>query len=338
VLVCVLWTTVAMPARASPTAERTIQQTNSPPPLKGVLVIPLDLWAMDEKDYYAPVVDQLTEDLYLARQAFLRGDRAEAAQQCRQGAAFLRRYESRAPSEWKPRFARAADDLQTLATRLEAGTIHAMRQMYPAFGVAYYTDADLRWSTADADEWFPLVGKPGKRFQAAHEDFLRRDFKAAATELRKAAAYLRLESSRATDEGKKALQASVRDLEALAREAEQSGITNEMRLKSAFAGAEQALANSHALNAARAWADDSRAKAVQELKAAALDLEESTSWVGQEARKVNTEAVQEARLGWDKLTNETAVAREEFAQTLETLGKRIEELGRQIRPERGSHP
>ena len=55
-----------------------------------------------------------------------------------------------------------------------------------------------------------------KQFHKARENFLKRDYQNAATEIRQAAAFLKEEAEHATGEGKQALLASARELGQLA--------------------------------------------------------------------------------------------------------------------------
>ena len=79
-------------------------------------------------------------------------------------------------------------------------------------------------------------------FQKAHNFFLKKDFKAVAAEIRNAAELLKQEAEKATIEGKKALTASINELEKLAKDVEKGTVTSEKKLKDAFARAEHALA------------------------------------------------------------------------------------------------
>ncbi|HED00213.1 MAG TPA: hypothetical protein ENN18_07510 [Proteobacteria bacterium] len=81
------------------------------------------------------------------------------------------------------------------------------------------------------------AGKPESHFQKAQESFLKKDFKAAASEIRKGAAFLKTEAGHATEDGKKVLMASVRELEKLAGDVEKGTVTSVKDLKDAFARA-----------------------------------------------------------------------------------------------------
>ena len=54
-------------------AHAQTQGRISRPPVKVEVVIPQDLWAFGEKDLWIPVVDELAQHLYYARQRFQQG-------------------------------------------------------------------------------------------------------------------------------------------------------------------------------------------------------------------------------------------------------------------------
>ena len=103
------------------------------------------------------------------------------------------------------------------------------------------------------------------------------------TEIRKAVAYVKLESARAATDGKKALNASAQELETLAKEVEKGAVKDVKRLDDAFARADHALAKSHYVKASESWTKKFADKTGYELKAAAESLEKAASWAGGEA-------------------------------------------------------
>ena len=79
------------------------------------------------------------------------------------------------------------------------------------------------------------VEEPESQFEKAYEFFLKKDLKAAASEIRKGVAFLKQEAGSAAKDGKKDLTASIHELEKLANEVEKGAVTSEKRLKDAFA-------------------------------------------------------------------------------------------------------
>ena len=112
------------------------------------------------------------------------------------------------------------------------------------------------------------VEEPESQFEKAHEFFLKKDLKAAASEIRKGVAFLKQEAGSAAKDGKKDLTASIHELEKLANEVEKGAVTSEKRLKDAFARAHQALANHHYLKASDYWAKKEEKKTGHALNSA----------------------------------------------------------------------
>ena len=81
-------------------------------------------------------------------------------------------------------------------------------------------DAQPGWVVIEEDIYYVFDDEPSAYFYNAHENFMKRDFKAAARELRKAAAFVKLESARATADGKKLLIYSYHELDELAKKVE----------------------------------------------------------------------------------------------------------------------
>ena len=71
-----------------------------------------------------------------------------------------------------------------------------------------------------------FVDAPGEHFHKARQNFLKKDYKAAAEEIRKGAAFMKLQAARATSEGKKVLTVSIGELEMLAKDVEQGTVTS----------------------------------------------------------------------------------------------------------------
>ena len=79
------------------------------------------------------------------------------------------------------------------------------------------------------------AGEPASHFQKADELFLKKNLKAAASEIRKGAGFLKQKAKSATADSKEELSASARELERLAGDVQKGGVTSEKQLKDAFA-------------------------------------------------------------------------------------------------------
>jgi hypothetical protein len=82
------------------------------------------------------------------------------------------------------------------------------------------------WVLIEEDVWLTFAAEPQEHFQNAHESFLKKDLQRAAEEIRKAAAFVKVEAGRATDDGKQSLLTSVRELDKLADEVERGTISS----------------------------------------------------------------------------------------------------------------
>jgi serine protease Do len=79
-------------------------------------------------------------------------------------------------------------------------------------------------------------------FRKAIDDFLQKDPRGAASEIRKSVAFLKVEADQMdTDEGKEILTASIQDLEKLAGDLEKGAVSSVKKLEDAFDHAAQAL-------------------------------------------------------------------------------------------------
>jgi hypothetical protein len=180
----------------------------------------------------------------------------------------------------------------------------------------------------------PEVKGTDDHFQKAHEFFLKKDFKAAAAEIRNAAKLLKQEAEKATTDGKKALTASVNELEKLAKDVEKGTVTSDKKLKDAFARAEHALAKHHYLNASEQWAKKDTKETGYALKSAAQHEEQAAKWAGHEMEKGTVEVLDGTRTIAGKLIEGTGWVPEEVGKGITAIGSEISKLGKKIEPKK----
>jgi hypothetical protein len=190
------------------------------------------------------------------------------------------------------------------------------------------------WMLVEEDIWTDFVDEPGERFHKAREDFLKKDYKAAAEEIRKGAAFMKLQAARATTEGKKVLTVSIDELEKLAKDVEQGTVTSAATLNHAFARAHYALARHHYLKATEYKAKGAGAKLGHDLKAAAIHLEHGFAWAGHELEAATVAVIKDTGLVAGKLIEGTGWAGKETGILIEKLGEEIQKLGRLVEPEK----
>ncbi len=180
----------------------------------------------------------------------------------------------------------------------------------------------------------PEVKETDDHFQKAHEFFLKKDFKAAAAEIRNAAELLKQEAKKATIAGKKTLTASINELEKLAKDVEKGTVTSEKKLKDAFARAEHALAKHHYLNASERWAKKETKETGHALKSAAQHVEQAAKWSGHEMEKGTAEVLDKTRTIAGKLIEGIGWVPEEVGKGITAIGSEISKLGKKIEPKK----
>lgn len=188
------------------------------------------------------------------------------------------------------------------------------------------------WVLVEEDVVLVFSDEPGEHFQKGRESFLKKDLKAAAHEIREAAAFLKLEAGRATAEGKKALLASIRELEKLAEGVERGTVTAVKDLDALFARAHQALAKHHHLKAAASWAKKAAKKTGQDLKAAAIHLEHGLAWTGHKGEAGGIAVINGTRLLAGKLIEGVGWVPAEVGKGITAVGEEVEKLGKKIEP------
>jgi len=141
-----------------------------------------------------------------------------------------------------------------------------------------------------------FAGQAGNHFHKARENFLKGYIAAAADEIRIANAFLRLETSRATEEGKKALTSSIEELANLADKVELNMIADPVDLDQVFARANYALAEHRYLKAQEYHVKGEEEKAAIELKASAGNIERGFGWAGEKMEDGTIAAIRGTRL------------------------------------------
>jgi hypothetical protein len=165
--------------------------------------------------------------------------------------------------------------------------------------------------------------EPESSFQKANEFFLKKDLKAAASEIRKGAEFLKKEVKAASKDGKAALNASVQELEKLAGDVEKGTVTSAEKLKNAFARSSEALAHHHYLKASESWAKKKTKETGEALTAAAQYLEQTARWSGRKLETGTVEVVNYVRTVGDKLIRGTGYGLEEVSKSIKEMGREL---------------
>ncbi|MBI3575509.1 MAG: hypothetical protein HY083_07655 [Gammaproteobacteria bacterium] len=250
-------TPAAPTAQAAPAVAKAPIATKSP-----------DDWIIYDDTTFTPVADSISLHLEAARKAFDAKDTKKAAAEMRAVANELKERaalaakadKARAKSEMKlaqdtfRRMDAVAGKVSAAAAGIENGKIKTKADLDKAIDKAARADMERRWLVADVTTWYPVTEEPQRHFDSAVESFARKDYKAAATEIRKATGYLRLEAGRVTGDAKHALDSSVAELGKLAASVEKGAVKDEKVMDKAFAKADHALALAHRTKAAESWA------------------------------------------------------------------------------------
>ena len=301
-------------------------------------------WILYDDMSVTPVVDDVSSHLAAARAALDKKDNAKAAEAMQAAARALEAQGDRAA---KLDHQRAAADLKAAkevhakmvaltkqldaaAAQIKAGKLTSTAALDKTIGKAQRADLERRWLVTDVTTWYPVAEEPQRHFGAAIEAYAKKDYKAAATEVRKAASYVRLEASRATGDVKKGLETANADLEKTASALDKGALKAEKDMDKAFASANHALALAHRARAAQSWARKAYDQAGYELKAAAQGLESAAAWTGSEAKSAATAAAADARAVGDKLASGGVWAKDEVAKGFESLGSGLNKLGQAI--------
>ena len=136
-----------------------------------------------------------------------------------------------------------------------------------------------------------LAARPQQHLVGSLQRLAAGDRRGAAAEVRLAAAYVDLQSSRGDGEARQALSGVADQLNQLARQIAQGQDLSAEKLTREFARAEQALAEHHQVMALAALQKDNPLKAGYELEAAAQSFQQAIAWSGRPARQENTQTI-----------------------------------------------
>jgi hypothetical protein len=184
----------APPAPTAPAAAKPA--ANAPITAKS----PTD-WIEYQDTTFTPVLDEVSKQLAAARSALASKDNAKAAEAMQAAARALRTQADRAARMERQRAAadlQAARDthaklaaltrqLDATAAQIKAGKVPSTAALDQTLSKAARADLERRWLVTDVTTWYPVVEEPQRHFTAAIEDYAKKDYKAAATEVRKAA-------------------------------------------------------------------------------------------------------------------------------------------------------
>jgi len=172
-------------------------------------------------------------------------------------------------------------------------------------------------STVINDTWIFFAQEPNKGFNNAKTEFLAEASKSTVFEIRRAAAFLKLEAARGRLAQLTGLDNSIEELEDLADDVENGIVTTVDQFELPFARAQLSLARFHQDMANITWKRKEYKRTGQELLAAAANLEHAAEWAGHTLDSTAQTTLADARKdakaliegsGWTRAQLETTVA------------------------------
>lgn len=329
-------------------ADKTPIQTKAP-----------DDWIIYDDITYMPVLDDVSRHLAAARKAFDTNDNKTAAMEMHAVADQLKRQAATADKNAQAQVSAdntplakdkksqreavksmnaSAQKADLAAADIESGKIKTKAELDKVINKAARADMDRRWEVIDVTTLYQVNEEPQHHFMDAATAYAKKDYKASAAEIRKAISFLRLESKRAAGAAKKALDASVTQLEQLASATEKGAVKDVQTMKKAFATVNHALALERRSKAADSLVRKEYDRAGYELKAAAHSLESAADWIGEEAKTGAAATVAGTRALGDKLASGAAWTRDEVSDGIKALGNNINLLSKKIHTTKKASP
>lgn len=174
-------------------------------------------------------------------------------------------------------------------------------------------------SSVITDTWVFFADQPNKGFNDAKSKFLAEATKSTVFEIRRAAAYLKLEAARARWANQTGLQNSIDELESLADDVENGVVTTVDRFEAPFARAQLSLAKLHQKMAGVVWRKKEYKKTGQELLAAAANLEHAAEWAQHTLDSTETTALADTRTDARMLIDGSEFSTDRVVKTMTEL-------------------
>ncbi|MGA3173693.1 MAG: hypothetical protein ABSE25_04615 [Syntrophorhabdales bacterium] len=174
-------------------------------------------------------------------------------------------------------------------------------------------------------------GEPASHFQKADELFLKKDLKAAASEIRKGAGFLTRKAKSAAKDSKEGLNASAQELEKLAKDVERGGVTSEKQLRDTFARSYHALSDYEYRRASEAWTKKKTRETGQALTNAAQYVEQAAKWSGRQLETDTADTIGYARVVGGKLVKGAGWTVDEVNKGIKGIGSALSKFGENMK-------
>ncbi len=189
--------------------------------------------------------------------------------------------------------------------------------------------------TFDEDILTTLIEDTCHHFEAARDQFIKRQYPKTAEHLRTASANLRLEAARASHQERAVLNASVRELQAIAVAVERDQIRSVEALEQTFARAHFALASHHCVESAHRCCQpatlvdkDEMIRAGRDLRAAAIHVERGLRWTGDDSDEETKKALRASQLAAENLIRQESGPQNDAQRVIHRLHTKLEALTR----------
>ncbi|MFZ2398486.1 MAG: hypothetical protein WAW31_07450 [Smithella sp.] len=169
-------------------------------------------------------------------------------------------------------------------------------------------------------------------FRNAKQDYLDKNMNAAAQQIQKSASFMKAQAEKASDKGKKALNASATELEKLAGDVKKGTVTSVKKIEETFARAYAVLASDSHIKSTESWTKKQTEKAGDALDSANKYLERSFAWAGQKIEKGTKDTMKKSNELSRKLKKKGSVLAEDVGKGLKNAGDEIEKFGKKISP------
>lgn len=191
------------------------------------------------------------------------------------------------------------------------------------------TDTNLVLLLQEEDFWV-IQDEPVSHLARASEALNKHDAKTAASELRKAAFFVKAHAARAEGAAKADLQAAVAKLENLTRRVEQGVVKSQDELANTLATTYLTLARYHYAAAVKAQAKDDVRAVKRDLTAAADYVENSLQSAGVAIDRATQTLLADTRTAGKSVEAAPGKAEVDTGRALESLGKKIQKLGHKL--------
>ena len=284
-----------------------------------------DEWLIvPEQNLYLPVIDELGRNLRDADTAVGNHEPRVAAAALRRASTYMRSLPT-VDTKGRAALEQNARALDALAHELDRKVIEP-RRLVDAYRRAYETEVASYWAHVGDDQWRRISRRSSRHLERAVTEFPT-DPRAAADDLRKAEAYLRLDESRHSTF---LLRRAERKLTQLADRIDRGEVHDVTSVEDAAADGEHALAQMHYEEALMAWKDRKEAVAKRELRETADHLRRAAQRANAELKAAadsleheTQRLVSEAKTTWSETAKRVEQDLKEARDALRRLGNRI---------------